>query len=248
MPYLLTAMMSPSIPRTESGQTMGTAVPRAEPLMRTEMSPRQVRGSSRSRGLVLTVVLAGLMLVGCAGDADDQIVAPVPSSTERQTLTTETSASERTSDSDGKESTLEEEIIARYHAFWEARFEANQAPVNPDHPGLREYATGDQLETAVAGIRQNEAEGLAVRRPEDSGRRSEVQVVSVDGDQATVQECFVDDGVVYRVESGEVINDSVATHNVRGAMERVDGEWRLSSSSLVQRWEGVAGCALSSGF
>lgn len=216
--------------------------------MRKGATCRQASWSPRSRGLVLVVVVGGLMLVGCGEKGDDEISALPPSATERQTVTTEGTAAETTAPSDGQEPTVEEEIIARYEGFWQARFEANQEPVNPDHPGLRKFATGDQLESAIAGIRQNLAEGRAVRRPEGSSRRSEVRVVSVDGDQAIVQECFLDDGVVYQVGTGEVINDSVATHNVRGTMEQVDGEWKLSSSSLVQRWEGVAGCALSAEF
>jgi hypothetical protein len=61
-----------------------------------------------------------------------------------------------------------------------------------------------------------------------------------------VQECVVADGVIIRRDSGEVVNEEVATHNVRGELVRVDGVWRVSSARLVQRWEGVAGCALAS--
>ena len=43
-----------------------------------------------------------------------------------------------------------------------------------------------------------------------------------------------------------IVNDDVATHNVRGELDRVDGVWRVSSAQLVQRWEGVAGCSLGS--
>jgi hypothetical protein len=73
-----------------------------------------------------------------------------------------------------------------------------------------------------------------------------VKIVSVDGDHAVVQECVVSDGVIVRRDTGEVVNDDVATHNVRGELARVDGVWRVSSAQLVQRWEGVAGCALGS--
>ncbi len=44
----------------------------------------------------------------------------------------------------------------------------------------------------------------------------------------------------------EVINDVVATHNVRGELLRVDGVWKVSSARLLQRFEGVAACALDS--
>jgi hypothetical protein len=68
----------------------------------------------------------------------------------------------------------------------------------------------------------------------------------VNGDQAVVQECVVSDGVIIRRGSGEVVNDEVTTHNVRGEMQRVEGVWRVSAAQLVQRWQGVAGCAHAS--
>jgi len=61
-----------------------------------------------------------------------------------------------------------------------------------------------------------------------------------------VQECVVSDGVIIRRDSGESVNDEVSTHNVRGEMQRVQGVWRVSAAQLVQRWEGVAGCAHAS--
>lgn len=72
-----------------------------------------------------------------------------------------------------------------------------------------------------------------------------VEVVEIDRDHAVVQECVVSDGVIIRRDTGEVVNDEVATHNVRGELLRVDGAWRVSAAELIQRWEGVAGCALA---
>ena len=48
-----------------------------------------------------------------------------------------------------------------------------------------------------------------------------------------------------RLIRDEVVDGSVATYNVRGDMQRVDGKWRLATANEVQRWEGVAGCALA---
>ena len=41
-------------------------------------------------------------------------------------------------------------------------------------------------------------------------------------------------------------NDVVATYNARGEMARVGGVWRVSAVTMVQKWTGVAGCALAS--
>jgi hypothetical protein len=61
-----------------------------------------------------------------------------------------------------------------------------------------------------------------------------------------VLECVVDDALVIRRATGAVTDDTVATHNVLADLERIDGAWRVSAVRLVQRWEGVAGCALVS--
>ena len=71
-------------------------------------------------------------------------------------------------------------------------------------------------------------------------------MIEIDGDRAVVQECVVDDLVVVRRDGGAIVNDTIATHNVRGELQKVDGVWRVSEARLVQRWEGVAGCALDS--
>ena len=71
-------------------------------------------------------------------------------------------------------------------------------------------------------------------------------MIEIDGDRAVVQECVVSDGVVVRRDTGEVVNDEVNTHNVQAELTRVDGVWKVSSARLLQRFEGVAGCALAS--
>ena len=50
------------------------------------------------------------------------------------------------------------------------------------------------------------------------------------------------DGVVFE---GEVFYDEVQL-NVQAEMTRVDGVWKVSAARLLQRFEGVAGCALAS--
>ena len=134
---------------------------------------------------------------------------------------------------------------ARYLAYREARFQANQPPPNPDLPGLRDYATGKQLENVIAETRRNLEGGLAVRHPDPSVARSTVRVIEIKGHAATLQECAVDDGIIYRFQTGEIVNSSVATHSVSAPRQRTAGAWTLADTKLLQRWEGVAGCALA---
>ena len=209
-------------------------------------------GGIRGRGLTLAVLAVGLLaatLVACS-DGDDPIAVPEP------TTTTTRAAPPATSGGSAPSSTTttttppapEEEIVNRYLGFWEARFRANQPPPNPEDPALEQFATGEQLANVVAETRGNLDKGLAFRRPGEGVRQSKVDVVSRDGDAAVLQDCNVNDGVVFRFATGEVVNDAVVTHNVRATMQRVGGVWKLAHTKLVQRWEGVAGCALAAGF
>jgi hypothetical protein len=205
--------------------------------------------------LVLVAACLGLALAasGCSSDDDDDSSSSTTSteSTERSTTVedgTSTTEAEPTTTTEtvGEEpASVEDEIVARYKAFWEARFEANSPP-NPDDPALREYATGAQLDNVIAETQANLDAGVELRRREDRADIQRVEVASMSGDEAVVQECFVDDGLVVRRSDGEVLHDDIVTYNVRGEMQRLDGEWRLASATVVQQWEGIAGCASAS--
>jgi hypothetical protein len=200
--------------------------------------------------LVTVALFVGVLAAACSGEddpsaddasnrttaADDQDEATT--TTEAASATTATTATDEEFDS------VEDEIVARYEGYWDARFAANRPP-NPDDAALREYATGEQLDHVIAETQDNLEAGVEFRRAGDPADFREVSVVSVDGDRAVVQECVVNDNLVVRIGTGEVVDGSVATYNVRGDMQRVDGEWRLAAANQVQRWEGVAGCALA---
>jgi hypothetical protein len=202
------------------------------------------------------VLVAVVLLVSSCGGDDDSDASPGQETTsttaDRTTTTRPDSTTSTTGDSPTTTSTgtaassAEQEIIDRYIAFWDARFAANSGTPNPNDPALAEYATGEQLTAVMAETQENLDEGLAFRPRENPANFRQVTVVSVDGDQAVVQECFVDDGLVIERATGGVVNDTIATHSVRGELARVEGEWRVSSTRLVQRWEGVKGCARAS--
>jgi len=173
-------------------------------------------------------------MTGC-GDGGGETSLPTTTTERRSTASTSTSAVDA----------AQQIVLDRYVAFWHARFEANQAPVNPDHPALAEYATGPQLENVVSETRRRRDEGLAIRRPENSVGKHDVRVVKEGTEEVTLQDCSVNDGVIYRVDTGEVVNDQVVTQSIRGTMRLVDGKWKLERASLVQEWPGVAGCALA---
>lgn len=218
-------------------------------------SSRNPRHQWLGRSMLALLVVTSLA-ASCGGDDDPPNASGTSTSTTRDTTdhsttsipgstTTSTSATNVTSTT-GEASTPEQEVIDRYVAYWEARFAANSGTPNPDDPALREYATGAQLDAVIAETQSNLDNGLALQRRDDPASIRRVTVVSIEGDRAVVQECFVDDGLVVRRDTGEAVNDTIATHNVRGELDRVDGVWRVAEARLVQRWEGVAGCAAGS--
>lgn len=208
------------------------------------------------RAMAVGAALLLVGLVGCGNDDDPPIAEPPP--TDGATPTSSTTTSSTTSTTTGSTTTEavppttapgttpEEEVIDRYIAFWNARFEANSGTPDPNHPGLHEYATGAQLEAVIAETQSNLEQGLAFRPADEPHGFQSVTVIELDGDRAVVQECVVSDGLVVRRDTGEVVDDEVATHNVRGELIRVEERWRVSSAELIQRFEGVAGCALGS--
>lgn len=213
--------------------------------------PHQAHGQHRRSpartGLLVGCALA-IALSACGGD--DTSADPVRSTTTGRRPATTSSTVPATAPAGAPTSTvadpLHQEIIDRYIGYWDARFAANSGTPNPHDPALADYATGSQLDEVIAETQSNLDQGLALRRSSTPHNLRRVRVVSVEGTEAVVQECYVADGIVYRRSTGEVVNDDVATHNVRGELRLIDGTWRVSHTRLVQKWEGVDGCALAS--
>lgn len=208
----------------------------------TAVDPAAARRRAR-----LVAGLLALAVLGAACSADDSATPSSSSaSAGSSTSTSSTTSSSPTSTRDSSDpSSPQDEIIDRYVGFWDARAEANTATPNPDDPALSEFATGEQLERVIDETRQRRDDGLALRAAEPSRTDHTVTVVSVGADRAELQDCFVNDGVVYRVATGEVVDDSVVTRNVSAVMVLADGVWKLEQATVIQEWEGVAGCALA---
>ena len=206
----------------------------------------------RAQLIAVALVALATVAAGCSSDDPPASISTTErSSSAAQTSTTSTSSPKTTeAPEDGAPTTrgsaAEQKVIDRYIGYWVARFEANSGTPDPDDPALREHATGKQLDAVIAETQSNLDDGLAFERATDPHRFQKVTVVELGRDRAVVQECVVSDGVIFRRATGEVVNDDVATHNVRGELMRVDGVWRVSEARLVQQWKGVAGCALES--
>ena len=210
--------------------------------------------------LVAAAIAAALVLcLGSSCGSDDETIGGT-TTTQRSTTsvrgtsssgattspTTSTDSSTSVPTTDPAADPAHQEIIDAYVGYWDARFAANSGTPNPDDPALRDFATGAQLDAVIAETRSNLENGLAFRPAANPSDIQRVDVIDLEGDHAVVQECVVTDGVIYRRNTGEVVDGEVYTQNIRGELQHVDVAWRVSSARLIQQWEGVAGCAHAS--
>jgi len=134
-----------------------------------------------------------------------------------------------------------------YRHYLDADRRASEIP-DPSSPLLPVYATGPQLKAATDAIEKLRQQGQATRQIPNSMGRTVINIVSVDGDKATLTECSVDDGIVVRSDNGKPAFDyppgSVATFLFTAQMIREGGSWKVASLKKEQRWQGVAGCAV----
>lgn len=229
------------------------------------------RRVTRVRALALTAAV-GVLAGGCGGGGGGADGVASPSSTgrvERAARTTTTTAGSETASGSSPSTTsvaptsapdiagghpveldsevdpAKQEVIAAYARYWAVRLRANADTPNPDDPAFASVATGEQLATVIAETTRFRDQGVHMVPRSGAANLWSVRVVSLDGDAATVQECVVDDVMLVDRSTGSTVDDRIATHSVRGDLVKVDGAWKVSRAVLLQRWEGVAGCAVT---
>ena len=135
-------------------------------------------------------------------------------------------------------------IIEAYLGYWEAFFTVTN-PGQPDHPIIDETTVGVANDFLVRVATERLAEGTVYEFPEGSVAGHDPIVVRVDGDTAVVGDCFIDDSRRRNLTTGSVDGDSVASKLIESGLVRgADGEWRVARGTALERWEGVAGCAI----
>ncbi|MBT8239770.1 MAG: hypothetical protein KJN63_00920 [Acidimicrobiia bacterium] len=212
------------------------------------------------------LLLVILIAAGCSSEGDGRALVPttvavssttstlgVPSTSEppepADAVTSdpeEEAPSTTTATPTEPEVAIEEVVADRIRGYFAARETANAAPApNPDDPLLAEFAVSEELAAVTANTQTRLNAGQAIR-PGEQGL-ADIRVGFVDAGASAVKAaaCAIDDGVIFDVATGAVVNDDVVTHNYQINLELHDGVWKLSRIVRVQQWEGVAGCALS---
>lgn len=240
----------------------GTSALRRSAVSETGQPRRTPRPSARQ--VVAFAVVVALAAAGCGRGGDNASPAPTARSSASTSSaaagtsmpgTTSTTAGEVSPTSNAESPTStggpttdhdRQAIIDAYVGYWRARFTANSGTPNPTDPALAEFATGNQLEAVVKETQANLDQGHAFRAAPNPANFRKVTLVSIDGDRAQVQECFVDDDQVIDRATGNLVDAAVTTQSVAGTLRFVNGRWKVSGTRLVQEWEGVAGCARAS--
>jgi len=176
----------------------------------------------------VAAVLAGaLVLAACGGDDDPESAT---TTTDRQTTTTIDQAK------------ADEEAVRKVAEEWaEASVRLLKEP-NPADPALERFLAGEMLDRFREDIARRDREGLISRSPERPRTSHRIDAVVVKNDEATLRECFVDDLVLTKRATGEVLNDEVATYETRTTARRSSNGWKLVKRDGT-RMEGVTGCA-----
>lgn len=124
----------------------------------------------------------------------------------------------------------EQKVLADYQAFGEAFLVAANPP-RADHPLLQQYATGDELRQLVSSFSAMHAGDEVVRGTIDHAPK----VVSLIGDQATIDDCLFDKTGIFHSTTGEQV-DTFATDRQLDHVQLVliDGTWKVSSLKKVR--------------
>lgn len=194
------------------------------------------------RGPILLAVVALVVLSACgrnetAAPPTTTTTTPAPSSSLGTTTTTEATTTTVSVDA------TEQAVLAAYDGYFDAILKANDPP-DQSSPVLREYATGEAFQSVFEAAQANRLAGRSLRLPEGSVTEHRAEVISIEGGEATVRDCAVDDVLVVRTDTGEVLNDAVATQLRTATLIQEEGSWKVSFTELEERWEGIAGCAL----
>ncbi len=192
-------------------------------------------------GLGVAVLCACALLAACGGGSDG-------ASADESGTSTSTPVDPPTSASSTTEATTsttiddeEAALLAAVDGYWSAILVAGD-PSDPDHPSLREYATGPALLQAVDVLAERRQLGQIVRLPPDSKYEHRPQVEARTDTTATVVDCAIDDAELVDVESDVVLDGSTVTNLWTVELEQQQGSWRVVALRIDDSWDGATEC------
>lgn len=139
-------------------------------------------------------------------------------------------------------STTHDRVLAAVDGFGRSTLTVNDPP-DESHPDLARFRMGDVLVNARTAVAQNQRLGIAYRLPGDTEYQHTATIVQATDVRALVHDCVVDRAQQVALADGQVLNSSVATKLFETTLVVSDGVWKVAENALLERWEGIAGCA-----
>jgi hypothetical protein len=151
-----------------------------------------------------------------------------PSTTQPSTTTTEPA-------------TPEEEVEAAFLDAMAVFYDVSRSP-DPDDERPAETRTEPILSRVRDVLADAREDDLFVRYPDDRPPVPEILALEVDGEEATITVCIIDDAQQVRRSDERVIDDDVVTRFQETEMERVDGTWKIADGQSKGEWRDGGGC------
>ncbi len=176
---------------------MSRPVPRSRRCLSTHLTP----------ALALTAAL--LAAVGGAACSDDGDDAVDPTTTQPTTTLTQAQQDEQALRQ------LTEDWYAQINEIFEERADPQTAD---------EYITDDYYDAVISEVEAFRETGRTTER--SAASRHVVESITVSGDAATLEECFVDADVLYDGD-GQVLNDDIVTTRFTTVASMTEDGWRF---------------------
>jgi hypothetical protein len=182
-------------------------------------------GGMRRVGRALAAVAGALMVLGvvaCGGDDDDSGEASAV-----EDLDTTTEAGDDAGSTTSTTLSPEDQVIADYTAA-SAAFSAAANPPNPDSPDLEAHFTGASLSRYQDALRSLQAAGATAQNTVEHHPID----VTVTGETAQLEDCFVDTTQQFNAATGEALGGpSTTTLHVEVTLQLIDGVWKVAERS-----------------
>ncbi len=207
------------------------------------------------------LLVAGLLvLAGCGGSSEasdttlsqldqykEAVVEDQSASGDSQPGTTETTTRPEVTIPDEFDQP-EDEILATYNAYHEARLIASGRPeADPDYAPLFELMVDPEASKVREGLEKKKAAGEIVVDPGFTELSHSVRFVGAfspektEGNTVVLLDCFVD-ATEIRTLDEEVLESDPVTFVLAIEMKVVDGEWKVAARDVKDRYEGVSEC------
>ncbi len=141
-----------------------------------------------------TLLIAAAILLAACSKGDHGATSSTTGSRRTTSSTSSTSASS-TSVASTPTTPVDvdkQAVLTAYQGYFRAILAANDPP-NQFDPGLRRYATGAAFKSVFRAAQANRLAGHALRLPARSKTAHRAMVLSIEGEDATVRDCNVDD-------------------------------------------------------